>query len=316
MGRMNVELVSLGPQVRAEADDFIRRHAVEYASGSDDQRICRQRKDVEAAISPVAEAKDSVVMHDGHRVGVRVIRPERPPRAVALDVHGGGWFTGRAAMNDQINATLARDLGIAVVSVEYRLAPESPFPAAPQDCIVAARWLVANAVSEFGTNRAVMIAESAGAQPALLALLALRDECKGAPVFCAAAFSYGIFDLSHTPSQRGLGAGPDVLSAEDIDYFTGLYVGQMSETRRRQADVSPLYADLAGLPPALLMAGTADHVVDDSAFLAARWARSNPGTQLVLYQDAPHGADHLPSIRPDWISRRNAFLAARLAAAR
>lgn len=303
------------PQVRGEADEFIRQHVIDYGAVTDEERVRLQRQDVEDSIVPAPGANDRIIVHNGHHVGVRIIRPTGQPRGVALDIHGGGWFTGRAAMNDQANAALAQALDIAVVSVEYRLAPEWPFPAAVHDCGAAARWLLANATAEFGTNRTVMIGESAGAQPALLTLLALRDEPEPSGAFCAAAFSYGIFDLSHTPSQRGTGAGPDVLSPEEIEYFTRLYLGEMSDERRRHEHVSPLYADFTGLPPALLMAGTADHLVDDSAFLAARWQRCDPDTQLILYQDAPHGADHLPSIRPDWVARRNEFLTGRLAVA-
>ncbi|MFG1707024.1 alpha/beta hydrolase fold domain-containing protein [Nonomuraea sp. M3C6] len=309
---MNV--VSL-PRVPDEADEFIRLHTKDYGAVPDEERIRLQRKDVEDSIVLAPEANDRLIVHNGHQVGVRIIRPTRRARGVALDVHGGGWFTGRAAMNDQSNAALAHALGIAVVSVDYRLAPEWPFPAAVEDCTAAARWLLANATIEFGTDRTVMIGESAGAQPALLALLALRDEPEPSGSFRGAAFSYGMFDLGHTPSQRGAGAGPDVLSPQGIEFFTRLYVGAMGDENRRHERVSPLYADLTGLPPALLMAGTADHLVDDSAFLAARWQRGDPGTQLVLYQDAPHGADHLPSIGPDWVARRNDFLASRLALA-
>ena len=303
------------PHVRDEADEFIRQHVIDYGAVADEERIRLQRQDVEDSIVRVPGATDRVVVHDGHHVGVRVTRPAGQLRGVALDVHGGGWFTGRAAMNDQANAALAQALDIAVVSVDYRLAPEWPFPAAVHDCTAAARWLLANAAAEFGTNRAVVIGESAGAQPALLTLLALRDEPEPSGPFRAAVFSYGVFDLSHTPSQRGAGAGPDVLSPDGIEFFTRLYLGELTHERRRCADVSPLYADFTGLPPALLMAGTADHFVDDSAFLAARWQRGNPDTQLVLYQDAPHGAHHLPSITLDWVARRNEFLTGRLEAA-
>ena len=162
---MTIDSVALGPAVRAEADDFIRCRRTDYGSSCDGERIRLQRKEVDAAIIAVPDATDRIVAHHGHHVGVRVIRPDCPPRGVALDVHGGGWFTGRAAMNDQTNAALAMALGIAVVSVEYRLAPEWPFPAAVEDCVAAARWLMSSAASEFDTDRVVMIAESAGARP-------------------------------------------------------------------------------------------------------------------------------------------------------
>jgi acetyl esterase/lipase len=85
---------------------------------------------------------------------VRIITPERDEvRAVYVDIHGGGFYLGSAARGDARNARLADALGVAVVSVDYRLAPEHPWPAAPDDCETAALWLLEHAPTLFGTAR-------------------------------------------------------------------------------------------------------------------------------------------------------------------
>jgi acetyl esterase len=94
-------------------------------------------------------------------------------------MHGGGFYMGSAARGDAYNRSLAHALGIAVVSVDYRLAPEHPWPAAPEDCETAALWLVEEAGTRFGTARLAIGGVSAGATLAMTTLLRLRD--RGAP---------------------------------------------------------------------------------------------------------------------------------------
>src|SRR5205085_970650 len=101
---------------------------------------------------PPVEAEDRVVRAREREVGVRIFRPAATARGVVLDIHGGGFYLGAASMGDARNAQL-RDEGLAVVSVEYRLAPEHPWPAGPDDCETAARWVLDQAAAEFGSER-------------------------------------------------------------------------------------------------------------------------------------------------------------------
>jgi acetyl esterase/lipase len=109
-----------------------------------------------APVELVAEA-------EGRQVPVRVLEPAGgEPRGVFLEIHGGGFYMGWAARSDARNRRFADALGIAVVSVDYRLAPEHPWPAAPDDCETAALWLLEEAKERFGTSRLAIGGGSAG----------------------------------------------------------------------------------------------------------------------------------------------------------
>ena len=163
---------------------------------------------------PVDRAEDRAVPGMGEGATVRIIRPEgREPTGVYLDIHGGGWVIGRARMSDQANLALVDAFGLATVSVDYRLAPEHPYPAPPDDCEAAAAWLVENAAAEFGTERLLIGGGSAGAHLTAVTLLRLRDR-HGYTGFLGANLVYGVYDLSMTPSQR-LGVGPEGGLARD-----------------------------------------------------------------------------------------------------
>jgi acetyl esterase/lipase len=226
-------------------------------------------------------------------------------RAVYLDVHGGGFFMGSAAMDDAGNVWLARRARVATVSVEYRLAPEHPWPAAPDDCEAAALWLLAHAQREFGSARLLIGGGSAGANLALLVLLRLRDRHGAAGGFAGADLRYGVYDLAGTPSQQHAG----------VPSYRDLYLPRASAGERRRAEVSPLYADLSGMPPALLTVGTADSLLDDSLLLALRWRMAGGRVELALYPEARHGFDLFPTAMARAARERiGAWLSARAAA--
>src|SRR5690606_24582730 len=121
--------------------------------------------------------------------------------AVYLHIHGGGWVLGAADQQDVLLQRIAEGAGVAVVSVDYRLAPEHPFPAAPDDCAAAASWVLENAASEWGTERLLVGGESAGAHLTALTLLRLRDRMGAPDAVSAANLVFGAYDLSMTPSQ-------------------------------------------------------------------------------------------------------------------
>src|SRR3954471_9332007 len=133
-------------------------------------------RDSVAAASPGPRAVETIAEFDGRRVPVRVVAPAAATaRGVYLDIHGGGFYMGSPARGDVHNRRLAHALGIAVVSVDYRLAPEHPWPAAPEDCETAALWLLEEAGTRFGTARLAIGGVSAGATLAMTTLLRLRD---------------------------------------------------------------------------------------------------------------------------------------------
>ena len=110
-------------------------------------------------------------------VAVRILAPTSGrPQGVYLDIHGGGFYMDSAAHSDARNRALAEAIDFAVVSVDYRLAPEHPWPAAPDDCEAVALWLMENAAARFGTSRLTIGGFSAGATLAMVTLLRLRNK--------------------------------------------------------------------------------------------------------------------------------------------
>ena len=101
---------------------------------------------------------------------------------------------------------------------------------------------------------------------------------------------------------------PDLLTVEQIEYFAELFTPGRSFEERRDPDISPLYADLHGLPPALFTVGTDDHLVDDTLFMAARWALAGNEAELVVYPETPHGGIGMPSVLERWFPHLTDFL--------
>ncbi len=217
-------------------------------------------------------------------VNIRIISPENPT-GVYLHIHGGGWVLGAADQHDARMEQLVAQCGLATVSVDYRLAPEHPHPAGPDDCEAAALWLIEHAKTRFGTERLLIGGESAGAHLAVITLLRLRDKHALAP-FCGANLVCGCYDLALTPSVRQWGKEKLILNTRDLEIFVDHFIpGGFSLA---DPDISPLHADLAGLPPGLFTIGTKDPLVDDSLFMAGRWSAANNLSELAVYPGGAH----------------------------
>jgi acetyl esterase len=220
------------------------------------------------------------------KIKLRMVAPAES-RGVYLHMHGGGHVLGAADQQDRLLEIIADTTRLTALSVEYRLAPENPFPAGPDDCEAAALWVAAH-VSDFGGTKLAIGGESAGAHLAALSLLRLRDK-HGQTPFHAANLVFGVFDLGLTPSARAFGDERLVLRTIDIHKFGDAFVPGLSAEQKRSPELSPLYADLRGLCAGLFTIGTRDALLDDSLFMHARWiAAGNPG-QLDVYPGACHG---------------------------
>ena len=241
----------------------------------------------------------------GERIALRVIAPERP-RGVYLHFHGGGWVLGAADQQDRLLERIADATRLTAVSVEYRLAPEHPFPAGPDDCESAAHWVVAHARELAGGDALAVGGESAGGYLSALTLLRVRDRLGRMP-FHAANLVFGAFDLGLTPSARNFGEERLILRTSDIEHFTDAFVPDAGI--RRAPHVSPLYADLRGLCPALFTVGTKDALLYDSLFMHARWCAAGNRAELAVYPGAAHGFIAFPAPQTfAAIERQTAFL--------
>ena len=215
---------------------------------------------------------------------LRIIAPENP-RGIYFHIHGGGWTLGTADEQDPWLDRIADACGFACVSVEYRLAPEHPYPAAHDDCEAAALWVVQEGTKRFGTNLLTIGGESAGAHLSAVTLLRLRDR-HGLTPFAGANLFAGCYDVTLTPSAARWGAPKLILNTRDIRIFADNLCGPRVD--RRSPDISPLYADLKDMPPALFSVGTLDPLLDDSLFMAPRWAAAGNRAELALWPGGAH----------------------------
>ena len=260
-------------------------------------------RDLDPPADPVARARQSreryaqgyspsplVTARTIAGVPCRVFVPDGPARAVYLHFHGGGMVTGAPEMNDLGNVMLGQAFSMAVVSVDYRLAPEHSWPAGPDDGVAVAAWLGEHGAAEFGTDRLVLGGESAGGYMAAAVLLRMRDELGLVDRVLGANLVFGVYDWGRSPSQRGVRPheGPDVLDPEGIEWFADCYLPGRTDDERRDPAISPAFADLSGLAPALFSVGTTDHLLDDTLTTAARWAAAGNDTEVFVAPDMPH----------------------------
>jgi acetyl esterase/lipase len=223
----------------------------------------------------------------GKRISIRILRPPGKLRGVHLDIHGGGWCAGNAKMNDQPNSALAVACQVAVVSVEYGRAPEHSINELIEQCEAAAAWLSENATREFKTDRITIGGDSAGAHLALCVLLRRPRR------FRAALLYYGCYDLSGSKGLREAPKNTLVFHAPSMLPCLQLLTPGMTDEERRAPEISPLFADLKGLPPALLISGMGDPLHTESVQLYARWRAAGADTRLLEVPEAAHAFNRL-----------------------
>jgi acetyl esterase len=310
------DIEAMRPEARAVVAAGMEVVAAMFAGQGDppsdlEELVAFQRAAFAATYAPVPEA----VVTEFAGVPCRLFEPEGPARGIYLHFHGGGMVIGAPEMNDAANLALMRQHGVAVVSAKYRLAPEHPFPAGPDDGVAVLRWMLDHGTERFGSDRVILGGESAGGYMAAAVLLRARDELAAIDRILGANLVFGVMDWGRSPSQRGLRAvdGPDMLTPEGMAMFGDCYLPGRSADERRDAAISPAFADLHGLPPALVSVGTADHLLDDSLLFASRFAAAENQLELFVAPDMPHGFQAFPcAITTAWERTMNEWFASRL----
>jgi acetyl esterase len=236
------------------------------------------------------QAKELMVPTRGGEIRLRILAPDAEATGIYLHIHGGGWVLGQCDEQDVRLWSLAEATGLCAASVGYRLAPEHPYPAAPDDCEDAALWLLEHGPRELGTPEFFATGgESAGAHLSVTTLLRLRDRHGITGAFRAANLVYGGYDLSMTPSQRNWQNRGLILSTESMRWFRRCFGGDRGPEEMRDPDISPLYAELHDLPPALFTVGDLDPLLDDSLFMSARWRAAGNDAELRVWPECIHG---------------------------
>ena len=218
----------------------------------------------------------------GGRPAVEFTPPAPPTGTVILYFHGGSWVVGSPRTAQHLTAALVRRTGARAVSIDYRLAPEHPFPAAIEDGVAAYRELLERGVP---AEQIILAGDSAGGGLSVTTLLAARDE--GLPMPAAVvAFSPGL-DASRSGESFTAKATADPLLTRASLQATGeLYLAGQDP---HQPLLSPaVYADPTGLPPLLLQVGTNEMLLDDSTRMATRAAAAGVDVILDVTADVPH----------------------------
>ncbi|HXX49204.1 MAG TPA: alpha/beta hydrolase [Myxococcota bacterium] len=251
----------------------------------------------------------------GARVTADVLVPDRAgPHPVLVYLHGGGWVAGSPRTHRKLGMRFA-EAGYLVVNVDYRLAPEAPFPAPYEDCAFAVRWAAQNA-GRFGgdARRLALGGDSAGGNLTAAVAASLAGDAS-APRIRAALLIYGVYDFAVMSQMTDAAPNGDVEAARKLrDAMIHAYLGA-NPTPARLADprASPIHG-AAKLPPSFLVVGTADPLVEQQKALVAELARAGVEHESVVVDGMPHGFvqyEFLPQAL-DAIRRMTAFLEKRL----
>lgn len=229
---------------------------------------------------------DRTIPGPAGEIPIKVFTPiGEGPLPLLIFLHGGGWVIGSPNTHARLCAELAQGAGIVVMSVDYRLAPEHPAPASLDDCVAAIRWGAENA-AEIGADatRFAVGGDSAGANLSAAAALRLRDE--GGPMPSFLLLIYGAFtgDLN-LPSVIENAEGK-ILTRRAMEWFYGHYLS--GGASYDDPYIAPIKGNLRGMPPARLIVGTLDPLLDDSKLFAAKLEEAGVRARLSIYQDMPH----------------------------
>lgn len=267
--------------------------------------LAAARNSMETArpVNPQLQPIVKYIQRPEGKLALRIFRPGTI-RAVVLSIHGGGWSLGTAESDDPFNDYLARSCNVAVVSPDYRLAPEHPFPDCIEDCKAAAKWVVNNAMKEFGTDKIFISGASAGGHLSAVMAIYIRDSLHAIDKVKGVNLMYGCFDLSRTPSNRMATDSTIILNKKYMDETFQLVFPGWSGDQLRNPQYSPLYADLENLPPALFTIGTIDPLIDDTYFMEARWRLAGNKTYLAVYPECPHAFNFFPTKMADAANKK------------
>jgi acetyl esterase len=233
---------------------------------------------------------------DGGQFSVRVLVPDLPVRALVVYYHGGGWVIGNVEESDHLTRRLANDLQVAVVNVDYRLAPEHRFPAAADDAFQALQW-ASEQVAEIagGHVPVIVMGDSAGGN--LSAVVARKARDHGGPGLAAQVLIYPVTDADLDGASYTDPASQLLLTRDAMIWFWDHYAPDPAA--RLGPDAAPIrVADLAGLPPAIVLTAEHDPLRDEGEAYAARLRRAGVRVSARRFRGQMHGFFTLVGLLP------------------
>jgi acetyl esterase/lipase len=260
----------------------------------DDAPIDQQRAAFEAvtAMFPVPDDVKSEPVDAGGVPAEWIAAPGADPDRVIYYLHGGGYVMGSINSHREMISRISRASGARALAIDYRLAPEHPFPAAVEDATKAYRWLLSTGVDPA---RLVIAGDSAGGGLTMASLVALRDA--GVPLPAAAVCLSPGVDSTFTGESITTKAEEDPMIT--LEHLLKIREACLGDRDPRSPLASPLYADLTGLPPLLIQVGTAELLLDDSTRLAERAKAAGVDVTLEIWDDMIHVWQFMASMLPE-----------------
>lgn len=215
---------------------------------------------------------------------------------VLVYFHGGGFVLCDLDSHDSCCRRLANGIGAIVVSVDYRLAPEHPYPAAVEDAWAATEWAAAHA-GELGGDSARLVVAGDSAGGNLAAVIAMTARDKGGPAIAFQVLIYPVVDQRRKSSLSSPHTKSGVLTAEHMQWFTAQYLG--ASGAQAEVSASPILGDMTGLPDAHVLTGALDPLCEEGEEYARLLAAGGAKVSVRRYERGFHGffnlADHLPA---------------------
>ncbi len=278
----------LDPQAQQVLDMINSAPPLDLAGDPAEARAFFDQMNVPTAATPVARVEDRTIPGPGGDLPVRIYTPEDSGRHPALVYfHGGGFVIGSLDTHDGTCRDLARGAECVVVSIDYRLAPENPFPAAPEDCYAATAW-VAEHAEEIGADpaRVAVGGDSAGGNLAAVVALMARD--RQGPSLVHQLLIYPVTDHAFGTDSYTENAEGYMLTLPMMEWFWNHYLADPDQGNDPLA--SPLRAgSLLGLPPATVITAEFDPLRDEGEAYATRLGEAGVKTGLTRYDGVFHG---------------------------
>jgi len=298
MSQLDAEMIRFRDEVAAAYGAF---PSFSTLAPAEARRVAEAVRRPWAAGGPtMAISRDLHVEAEGRRFALRLNQPSAAPGGVMVYLHGGGWTLFSNATHDRLMREYAARTGLAVIGLDYSLAPEARFPTPVLEASALVRWLrtpQAGEVLGFAAHalKLVVGGDSAGGNLAMGAAIALRDD--GADLIDALVLNYAVVDADDTPASYTLFDGPGFnLERHEMHRFWAAYVPDPA--RRRDQRVGLLHGSLAGLPPTLLVVAECDVLRDENLTLAARLETDGTPVTLRRYAGMLHSFLEAVSICP------------------